>query len=373
MRLVIDRIYPDREIMHYVDPDLRIASCHNRVFVTEAGEETEITLPAPRWQIVLGSSRLARRGLRLDKCNVVPVGKNLIIVRRGIVYHYDRAARTLTTSLRLRQCRNVLHQAITVLDDREVFFGEYGSNPERGPVPVYRSQDGGRSWETVFEFPAGQIRHVHGCYWDAFEERLWVVTGDFENECQMLVADKDFATKEWIGDGNQMYRTCNLFFEEDAVHWIMDSQLEANYHIKLQRGNRCASRLRLFPGPVWYIKRLADGYYLAATVQEIGPGVRDAYAHFMVSDDLESWHSVHRFEHDGLPKRYLKSGVPGLCRRPPETAKGSISSVKPFEDWTAEPRCADWNRDRPFTMHSTLTGIREGTPASILEPGPPRT
>jgi hypothetical protein len=312
MRLIIDRII-QREIMHYAGPDLRISSYHNRVCIDEDSGNVEVGLPDTALSRVVGWSRLWRRALRLDKCNVVPVGDGLVIVRQGRVYHYDRAARKIADTLRLRQCRNVLHQSITTIEGKELFFGEYGTNGQREAVPVYRSRDGGRSWEVVYEFPKGRTRHVHGCYWDPYEKKVWVLTGDLAGECRVLVADKNFDDIEQIGDGSQTYRACNVFFERDAVHWIMDSPLEASHHVTLDRRTRKPSQLTQFPGPVWYIKRLADGYYLAATAQEIGPGVRDDYSHLMVSADLRSWESVHQFEHDGLPRRFFKFGVIGFA------------------------------------------------------------
>jgi hypothetical protein len=161
---------------------------------------------------------------------------------------------------------------------------------------------------------------VHGCYFDPYEEKIWVPTGDFDNECYLLCADRDFKNIEWIGDGQQAYRTCNLFFEQDSVHWIMDSQLQDSYHIRLDRKTCSIQKKQLFPGPVWYIKRLVDGYYLAATVQEIGPGVHDRFAHFMVSRDLETWEDLHQFRHDGFPKRYFKFGVIGFADGPQSSA-----------------------------------------------------
>lgn len=302
--------------MHYAGRDLFVSSHHNLVYMSDGSRTVEIPLPNPMLSHVFGYSRLARRALRLDKCNVAPVGEHAVIVRQGVVYHYDSKARELRSTLKLRQCRNVLHQSITVVGDDDVFFGEYGRNKDRGPVPVYRSRDGGRSWATIYEFAAGTIKHVHGCYWDRFDRKLWVLTGDFENECHILIADVDFKNVETIGDGGQTYRACNVFFERDAVHWIMDSQLEPSHHIRFDRATKQITRLDVFPGPVWYIKRLVDGYYLAATAQEIGPGVRDTYSHLMVSSDLKSWDSVHRFEHDGWPKRYFKFGVIGFADGP---------------------------------------------------------
>lgn len=312
MRLIVDRII-QREIMHYAGPELRISSYYNRLYIDQDSGNVEIGLPDTVWSRVVGWSRLWRRALRLDKCNVVPVGDSLVIVRQGRVYHYDRLAGKLTDTLRLRQCRNVLHQSITTIEGKELFFGEYGANGQREAVPVYRSRDEGRSWEIVYEFPKGRTRHVHGCYWDPYEKKVWVLTGDLAGECRVLVADRNFNDIEQIGDGSQMYRACNVFFEKDAVHWIMDSPLEVSHQVTLDRRTRKASKLTPFPGPVWYIKRLADGYYLAATAQEIGPGVRDDHTHLMVSMDLRSWESVHQFDHDGLSRRYFKFGVIGFA------------------------------------------------------------
>jgi hypothetical protein len=309
MHLVFEQII-DREIVHYADDELCVSSLSNRVYI-EGMQKNVVAMPQKGFQSLLATSRLARRALRLDKCNVTKIGDDFVIIRQGRVYHYNLRNKTLSPTLNLKNCRNVLHQSIAVVD-KQVFFGEYGSNPARNEVPIYRSQDGGESWEIIYCFPAGRIKHIHGCYWDPYEQKIWVFTGDFAGENFILVADLEFKHVEWIGDGTQAYRACNAFFEEDAVHWIMDSQLETSYHVRMTRHSRKIEKKDAFAGPVWYIKRLADGYYLAATTQEIGPGVKDRYAHLMVSRDLESWEDIHLFEHDGLPKRYFKFGVIGF-------------------------------------------------------------
>jgi len=311
MQLVIKELI-DREICHFATPDMLITSSHNTIYVTRHNDEFTIQLPHDGWKRIFGLSRLTRRALRLDKCNVVPVEDGFVAIRQGKVFHYDENRNELKHVLSLKHCRNVLHQSIAVIDKKVLYFGEYGGNPSRSDVPVYRSLDGGRNWETVFVFPAGKVKHVHGCYYDPFEEAIWTFTGDFENECHVLCSDRDFKHVEWIGDGNQTYRTCNAFFEEDSVHWIMDSQLQNSYHIRLDRKSREIEQKQLFPGPVWYIKRLANGHYLAATAQELGPGVKDQYAHLMASKDLVEWEDIYQFRHDGLPKRYFKFGVIGF-------------------------------------------------------------
>lgn len=310
MKLVIREVI-DREICHFATSDTMITSSYNTIYIGRDGKLT-VQLPKDGWRSVFGLSRLSRRALRLDKCNVVPVEDGLVAIRQGKVFHYDQAANQLRQVLRLANCRNVLHQSIAVVDRKVLYFGEYGTNRDRSPVSVYRSSNGGRNWETVFVFPAGRTKHVHGCYYDPFEERIWTFTGDFDNECHILCSTMDFGEIEWIGDGSQTYRACGAFFEEDSVHWIMDSPLQNSYHVRLDRRTRAITRRQLFPGPVWYVKHLADGYYLAATSQEIGPGVLDRYVHLMISRDLYHWEDIYQFQHDGYPKQFFKFGVIGF-------------------------------------------------------------
>lgn len=310
-----------REIIHYATDNLCISSQYNQVFVRKDGQETVIRLPGDGWKWIFSLSRLGRRALRLDKCNVVPVKDDLVIIRQGVVYHYNSKEQRLTPTLNLKNCRNILHQSMLVTEQSDLFFGEYGNNASRAEVPIYRSKDSGKSWQTIFTFPAGKIKHVHGCYWDPFEQKIWVFTGDFAGECYALCTDRDFSHIEWVGDGQQAYRMCNAFFEPDSIHWVMDSQLEDSYHIRMDRKTRQVQKIALFPGPVWYIKRLTDGYFLAATAQEIGPGVHDKYSHLMVSKDLTHWEDIIQFEHDRFPKRFFKFGVIGFADGP-QTSQG---------------------------------------------------
>jgi hypothetical protein len=285
------------------------------VFIRSNGIESRIQLPSHDFGM-LGKSRLLRRALRLDKCNALPVGPtqdNLVVIKNSNVYHYDASRGTLSKTMRLSSCRNVLHQSICSIENTRIYFGEYGSNAKRNTVSVFGSSDGGVSWQTVFQFPEGSIRHVHGCYWDPYEERLWILTGDFRGECYMLVANEQFTELEWLGDGSQLWRAVNVFFEPNRVVWVMDSQLETSHIVVLDRKTRETRTGESFPGPVWYTKRLSDGFYLAGTACELGPGVKDKYSHLMLSKDLIHWSEVSRFHHDGWPMRYFKFGVIGFA------------------------------------------------------------
>lgn len=140
---------PGVEIVHFFDARDRITSRGDVVTAIMGGELHRVVLPLPRHQRILAATRLSRRALRLDKCNVVPTGDRsaLMIAHQGVVYRYGLASRRLEPTYRLRQCRNMMHQSVLAHGEASLYFGEYGANPGRDPVDVVASHDAGRTWE----------------------------------------------------------------------------------------------------------------------------------------------------------------------------------------------------------------------------------
>ncbi len=307
MKLVIQEII-DQEIIHYADKDQLISSKFNRIKIIDKHGGKTIKMPIASPYFLFGQFRLFRRFMRLDKMCVIPSATGYVIFWQGIVYHLSRDCSKLIDVMHMTGCRNPLHNTVANINGYELFFGEYG-RPNPAGKSIYRTLDGGLSWEKVFNIPNDKIRHIHSVNWDHYEEKIWVFTGDFEGQSFILSADKDFKNIEWIGDGTQCYRAINPFFEKDSIHWIMDSPLKEVHHIKLDRQTREIEIKKTFPGPVWYSKKLDDGYYLAATAQENGPSHQDKYLHFFVSKDLEQWEDIAQFKSDRMPKGLFKFGV----------------------------------------------------------------
>jgi hypothetical protein len=309
MKLIKKKEINNCEIIHHYSKNELIGSKFNKIEVVTGKYNYTIILPVSFLEFLIGYFRILRRLLRLDKCNVYLAEDHLIIIRNRWVYNYDLKKNMLTKTLKLKQCKNVLHQSICTTPCGKIFFGEYGNNKERNSVNVYRSDDYGKNWIVVYSFPAGQIRHVHGCYYDPYENKIWTLTGDFKNENLILKSDFDFNDLEIIGDGSQKYRAVSIFFELEFVHWIMDSPIEDSYQFTMNRKTKEIERRSLFPGPVWYLKKLSDGIYLAGTSVEIGEGVHEQNACLFASKDLLSWECLSKFEKDSLPMPHFKWGV----------------------------------------------------------------
>lgn len=300
------------EIVHHADDELMVYSKFNKVTIKFGKNKVSFHLPLNLFLRLVGQIRLVRRALRLDKsCITLSFDrKSLIITYNGNIYHYCIDQKILSKTHNLKYCRTVLHMSIAVLAPNVVILGEYGRNSSREGVPLYMSQDGGRTWKVPFVFSQGSIRHVHGVYYDQFTKHIWVPTGDFDGECY-LYEFKNSSLKEPIihGNGSQIWRTVSLFFTPSSVVWAMDSELEPSRLIVMDKCSGVISKGTTFPGPVWYIKTLVDGHYLLQTTVENGEGVVTKNAHIYISSDLLNWVHLDSFVHDGWPLRFFKNAV----------------------------------------------------------------
>lgn len=304
MKLIIDKIL-NYELIHYASDDLFIASKGNKV--TYNNKVIEIPEDISFIEKIFKHFRKGRRLLRLDKITVYPSGNNVIIVRRGKVFHYDTITGKIDEVLTIA-CRNPMFLGITDTEAGNIFMGEYG-NPSNEGKRIFKSTDGGLTWECVYNFSMKEMRHIHCVSWDPYQKKIWVFTGDANGECKIMFTDESFMSIEYIGDGGQKYRTCHALFSENYVDWIMDSPLETVKHIRYNRKTGKISEGYSFSGPVWFAKRLQNGISVAASNQEKGPSHKDKYLHLYATDDMNKWEELKIFNHDGWPKGYFRFGT----------------------------------------------------------------
>ncbi len=123
---------------------------------------------------------------------------------------------------------------ITALPNDLVYWGEYFDNSARDEVHIYRSSDG-ENWEIAYTFPRGAIRHVHNVVYDPWEDCLWVLTGDYGDECRILQVDCKFNRVETVLQGNQQARAVALVPMSDGLYFSSDTPLESNFIYCLDR------------------------------------------------------------------------------------------------------------------------------------------
>jgi hypothetical protein len=124
---------------------------------------------------------------------------------------------------------------ITVAPGGAVYWGEYFDNAARDDVHIYGSADAGATWTIAYTFPKGAIRHVHNIVHDPWGNCLWILTGDYCDECRILRASRDFSSVQVVLQGKQQARAVAAVPTEDALYFSSDTPLEPNFIYRLDR------------------------------------------------------------------------------------------------------------------------------------------
>jgi hypothetical protein len=165
--------------------------------------------------------------------------------------------------------QGIRNDGILNIDDSTVVFGEYYQNPHRNKVRLLKSNDNLTNWKTAFEFQPGQIRHIHAVQKDPYTGKLWICTGDSDEESMIAWSDDEFKTIKRIGPEGQLWRVCQLVFTEDDILWGTDTGSEDVAGI--YRWNKKSNELKKcqrIDGAIFYGTRLKNGTIVMSTNRE---------------------------------------------------------------------------------------------------------
>lgn len=177
---------------------------------------------------------------------------------------------------------------LCILPNGHIFFGEYFQNMDKGAVHIYGSEDNGETWSVVYTFEAGNINHVHGLFYDKYTNRMWVLTGDRENECIIGYTEDEFNTFHEILRGDQEYRSCQLFFYKDFIVYATDSQYIENEIRAIDRETLKITTLAKIQGSAIKGGQTGDVSYLSTTIEPSEVN-KDRFAHIWVTKDGLHW------------------------------------------------------------------------------------
>jgi hypothetical protein len=195
---------------------------------------------------------------------------------------------------------------ITALPGGAVFWGEYFDNPSRDEVHIYASSDGGATWSIAYTFPKGAIRHIHNIVHDPWADCLWVLTGDYGDECRILRASSDFSRVEIVLQGKQQARSVAAVPTEDGLYFSSDTPLESNSVYRLDRQGR-VQRLAAISSSSIYGCRVGNQIFFSAMVEPSDVN-RDRHVRIYGSTGASSWQPVLAWQKDRWPMGLFQYG-----------------------------------------------------------------
>ena len=256
---------------------------------------------------LLSRCRLIRRFFRAEITGFysMPNGANLAIAKKGLFLQkqgcdcFERVFSMPRGSKPLNIC---------IAPSGNLYFGEYFQNMDKQAVHIYCSKDNAQSWQIAYTFEAGNINHIHGVFFDKYTDRIWVATGDRENECIIGYTEDEFTSFKEVFRGGQEYRTCQLFFYKDFIVFGTDTQYEQNVIKKFDRQTLEITELQKVQGSVIKGGQVGDVAFISTTVEPSKVNT-DKYAHLWVTKDGLHWEERYKAKKDWLPATLFQFGT----------------------------------------------------------------
>ncbi len=247
------------------------------------------------------SARLFRDGFHA--LAVLPSGA-LVGAVPGAIISLGPGQSDFRTSHVIARGTRPLH--ITAVPGGAVFWGEYFDNAARDQVHIYASSDAGATWSVAYTFPRGSIRHVHNIVHDPWGECLWVLTGDYGDECRILRASLDFRHVEAMMQGNQQARAVALVPTEEGLYFSTDTPLEANFIYHLDRKGNLA-QLAPITGSSIYGCRVGSRVFFSTMVEpsRVNP---DRHVRVYGGNRAQGWTSLLSWRKDRWPMGLFQYG-----------------------------------------------------------------
>lgn len=189
---------------------------------------------------------------------------------------------------------------LCILPNGHIFFGEYFQNMNKEAVNIYGSEDMGRTWKVVYTFETGNINHVHGLFFDKYTNRMWVLTGDRDNECIIGYTEDEFRSFHEVLRGGQEYRSCQLFFYKDFIIYATDSQYIENEIRAINRETLEITTLAKIQGSAIKGGQTGDVSYLSTTIEPSEVN-KERFSHIWVTKDGLHWEDKFKAEKDCWP------------------------------------------------------------------------
>jgi len=189
-----------------------------------------------------------------------------------------------------------------------ILCGEYWSNNSRRGVRVLASADKGKSYESVFEFKPGEIRHIHSISEDEYDGCFWVFAGDHNKEPGIGRLSKDLKNFEWLVKGEQKYRATGAFIFKDKIIYGTDTEKDFNGIYGVNKSNGKTEKLCDIPGSAIFSGRFGKWYAISTGV-EYFEKYKTTDATLWMSKDSLDWEEVYKAPKDLWSIKYFQFGA----------------------------------------------------------------
>ena len=267
----------------------------------------------PKYSLLSRLSRLLNRLLRIEPSNMLILknGSRLVSAKKGIFLALKESQKYLKI-FHIPRGNKPLNICLT--PNGHLYLGEYILNgrfadTERSEVHIYQSVDNGQTWHICYTFPKNTIRHIHGIFYDKYTKRLWVTTGDRDDECLIAYTEDGFKSINIWKQGKQKYRAVTLLFYKEHIIYGTDTEHEENYIHSIDRESSKETCLQKLQGSVLMATQNYNTSHSAiSTAVEPSTINHHAYAHIWFTQDGIHWQDIYSAQKDKWSAKYFQYG-----------------------------------------------------------------
>ena len=211
--------------------------------------------------------RTFRHNRSIGNLAVLPTGT--IIVVYDQIYRSDDAGMTFKSVYRYPD--DILPPfmaGLAVTPTGDVYFGEYDADSRPHVISILKGENDGTSWREVYQFPSGQIFHVHSLIYDEYRDGLLIATGDYDQESHLFFTKDDFQSLEELGGDSQDWRIVSLVPTQDALYWGSDNDQTGASIFRWDVKMNSLQQLKFIGTPSYFSTWLKDGTVVISTAHE---------------------------------------------------------------------------------------------------------
>jgi hypothetical protein len=170
-----------------------------------------------------------------------------------------------------------------------LYFGEYHLK-EGEAVHIYRGVNGGEDWEVAWRFEPNEVRHVHALQYDKYSERIWVGTGDTDDQSKVMFTEDGFQSLIEFGRGED-FRLTSFAFTSDYLCWGTDSPRTSQKIIRSKRNQ---------VGVIETIKEFRDKPFYFSLVTSSGSVIFSSLSESIESVEIDKKNRVFELKGDNV-------------------------------------------------------------------------
>jgi hypothetical protein len=249
------------------------------------------------------------QALRLGVHGMVRLASGgMLVCVSGALLRAEEEGAPFECVLRFEGFRKPARQGFTRDAKGRVFLAQYALNHARGlTMHLWRSDDDGRSFQAIHRFEPGSIRHIHFVQEDPEDGSLWMGTGDADAESAIYRSSDGGSSWDVVGRGSQEWRAIGLAFRPDGIYFGTDAGSDAGHYanriLRLDRRRGTLEELGRLQGPVHAITTTRRGDVLLATGVEGGANETDCLVHLWHTADGERWQEIASWASGRQPRR----------------------------------------------------------------------